>query len=281
MTTQTEHSPFPSDETLAAYIDGRLDPETRERVTEHLAECPECFEVLRVSREMNAPAPAVVHEFRWPRKIVVPLAAAAVLGGVVFLTPQIRERIFPRDDIRALADVAPEKRLSDGRVTGFPYRKRAPTFRGAAEDDNSLDSLAFQKRAADVQERAIKHPDDAQTLHAEGISYLVLGEAPAAVATLEKALKQEKRTDPRLLSDLSAAYLATGNYKKALETANRAWQSSRKPEIAWNRAVAAERAGEINNAKAYWGEYLEVETDPNWSLEARGRLHNLEQPPGE
>ena len=51
MTMQTEHSPFPTDETLAAYIDGRLDEETRKRVVEHMAECPECFEVVMAGRE--------------------------------------------------------------------------------------------------------------------------------------------------------------------------------------------------------------------------------------
>jgi anti-sigma factor RsiW len=34
-----EHSAFPSDETLAAFIDGRLDEETRKRVVAHVADC--------------------------------------------------------------------------------------------------------------------------------------------------------------------------------------------------------------------------------------------------
>jgi len=37
-----EHSGFPSDETLAAFIDGTLDPDERQRVLDHLVTCDEC-----------------------------------------------------------------------------------------------------------------------------------------------------------------------------------------------------------------------------------------------
>ena len=41
-----EHTGFPSDETLAAFLDGRLDPETRRRVIEHMTTCDECYSVV-------------------------------------------------------------------------------------------------------------------------------------------------------------------------------------------------------------------------------------------
>ena len=43
MKAPMEHSAFPSDETLAAFIDGRLDEETRKKVTAHVAECDDCY----------------------------------------------------------------------------------------------------------------------------------------------------------------------------------------------------------------------------------------------
>ncbi|MDP9122041.1 MAG: zf-HC2 domain-containing protein [Acidobacteriota bacterium] len=36
----------PSDEDLAAYLDGTLEPEARARVTEHLADCESCFQIF-------------------------------------------------------------------------------------------------------------------------------------------------------------------------------------------------------------------------------------------
>src|SRR2546423_11082276 len=106
---QTEHSPFPTDETLAAYIDGQLDEETRKRVVEHMAECPECFDVVMGGREVAGAEEPRGRVVNWPRQAAISLAAAAVVAMAVFLTP-IRERIWPRDDIRALAAVAPPKR---------------------------------------------------------------------------------------------------------------------------------------------------------------------------
>src|SRR5689334_1950252 len=53
MRTPMEHTGFPSDETLAAFIDGRLDEETRERVVEHLGKCSECQDVWLQAVDCN------------------------------------------------------------------------------------------------------------------------------------------------------------------------------------------------------------------------------------
>lgn len=279
MTTQTEHAPFPTDETLAAYIDGRLDEETRKRVVEHIADCPECFEVVQVSHEMAvAPVAPVVH---WPRNALVGLAAAAAIGAVVMLTP-VREMVWPHDDLRALAKVAPPKRYFEGRLTGFPYRP-LHRMRGSEnkdrdrQNDVDLESLAFYSEAAEVQKRAMTHPD-ARTLHAEGVSFLQLRDPKSAVATLEKARDSSLKPDPQLLSDLAAAYIETGNYKDALEIANSAWTIAKTPEIAWNRALAAQRAGNYKAAVAFWQEYLQFKDEaPEWIADARGHLENSKE----
>src|SRR5260221_13409487 len=41
-----ERTGFPSDETLAAFLDGNLDPDTRRRVIEHMTICEECYSVV-------------------------------------------------------------------------------------------------------------------------------------------------------------------------------------------------------------------------------------------
>ena len=288
---QTEHSTFPPDETLAAYIDGRLDEETRKRVVEHMAECPECFDVVMGGREAAIAAEPRGRVLAWPRKAVISLAAAAVLAMAVFLTP-IRERIWPRDDIRALAAAAPPERLSDGRITGFPYRPRARTMRGGDDVTKNPEYWKFWEVAARVADAAKKHPD-AQTLHTEGVSQLVIGNSPEAVAELEKALLQASRepdlqkaiatsTDVELLSDLAAALIAAGKvanqtttYRLALLAANRAWEIKHTPEIAWNRAVAAELLDDRDAAIENWRQYLALDSKSKWALDASDSLKRL------
>lgn len=280
MTTQTEHAPFPSDETLAAYIDGRLDDETRKRVVEHIADCPECFEAVQVSNEMTSTA-TVVRYVHWPRNAVFGLATAAALAAIFFLTP-LGEQVWPHDDLGALAKVAPPTRKIDGRLTGFPHQ-RLKRMRGVDEKRDTevdLESLAFYSVAADVQKRAMKHPT-ARTLHAEGVSLLELAdskeEIDTAIDRLEKARQSSRQPDAQLLSDLAAAYVANGNYAAALQAANQAWALSKTPEIAWNRAMAAQYLGEHRDeAIAAWKDYLKINDSPNWAEEARAHLEQVQ-----
>src|ERR1051325_11247970 len=196
---QAEHSPFPSDETLAAYLDGQLDEETRQRVVWHIAECAECLDIVTANNEMKA-AP-VVRGVNWQRNSYIVLTAAAALAAVFFMTPA-RELIMPPDGIRQLASVAPPKRSIDGRITSFPYRERAPTMRGTKEEreENEVD-LTLLNVAAELQKRAEEHPT-ARTLHAEGVAYLMTGHTPDAVRVLEnvrpRTLRGPKRKRRRL-----------------------------------------------------------------------------------
>ncbi|HEY6141709.1 MAG TPA: zf-HC2 domain-containing protein [Thermoanaerobaculia bacterium] len=269
---QAEHSPFPSDETLAAYLDGQLDEETRQRVVWHIAECAECLDIVTANNEMKA-AP-VVRGVNWQRNSYIVLTAAAALAAVFFLTPA-RELIMPPDGIRQLASVAPPKRSIDGRITSFPYRERAPTMRGTKEEreENEVD-LTLLNVAAELQKRAEEHPT-ARTLHAEGVAYLMTGHTPDAVRVLEN-VRAQTPSDPQLLSDLSAAYLAAGRYPDALATANAAWAQTKTPEIAWNRAFALQSLGRRAEAIAAWNDFLRISDSPKWTVEAKEKLQTLQ-----
>ena len=93
----TEH--WPSSEELAAYIDGTLDEAERERITEHLASCEECYavysETLHFQLEPSQPPDKNVVDFpkppaRQPSWWWRAAAAAVVLlclgGSVLLLT---------------------------------------------------------------------------------------------------------------------------------------------------------------------------------------------------
>jgi tetratricopeptide (TPR) repeat protein len=267
---QTEHSPFPSDETLAAYIDGRLDEETRRSVVEHMAECAECLDVVTASNEFDAVP--VVRGVNWQRNSYIVLAAAAALAAVFFLTPA-RELIGPRDGIKQLASVAPPKRSIDGRITSFPYRKRTPTMRGTPKEENEVD-LTLLSVAAELQQQAEEHPT-ARTLHAEGVAYLMIGQTRDAVRVLEN-VRAQTPSDPQLLSDLAAAYLAAGRYPDALATANAAWAQTKTPEIAWNRALALQMLRRRAEAIAAWNDFLRISDSAEWTAEANEKLRTLQ-----
>jgi tetratricopeptide (TPR) repeat protein len=97
------------------------------------------------------------------------------------------------------------------------------------------------------------------------------------VTTLEEALRAQTKPDAQLLSDLAAAYIAAGDFQRAHETSERAWQLAQTPEIAWNRAVAAEHVDPPPVVIAKWNKYLELDPSSPWSAAARKRLDDFQE----
>src|SRR2546430_5671982 len=131
-----EHAGFPSDETLAAFIDGRVDAETRARVIEHIADCAECYSVFIGATEMPAAAVADASNagpFRRARYAIASAAIAAAAAIGFFITPA-GQRLYRPAGLAALADAAPAARTFEGRLGGFPYRAIAPGARGTEAD---------------------------------------------------------------------------------------------------------------------------------------------------
>src|SRR4029077_3416864 len=156
---QTEHSPFPPDETLAAYIDGRLDEETRKRVVEHMAECPECLDAFSVATEWKRAGvlnPALSSQWHSPRWFV-PAAIAAGLAGTVFLTPVLWKVVSTHRngmaDLIAAADKLPYRPV-EGRLSGeFSYKNEPPRFRGKNEDEVSASNYEVLAATAKINGR--------------------------------------------------------------------------------------------------------------------------------
>src|SRR2546430_1543511 len=108
-----EHTGFPSDETLAAFLDGRLDPETRRRVVEHMTTCDECYSVvmgggnkgaLAMANEMHVRHPHSLRQ-RWAH--VAAITALAILSSIALVLVN-RSRMHPQDSlVMALAKAAP------------------------------------------------------------------------------------------------------------------------------------------------------------------------------
>jgi Flp pilus assembly protein TadD len=286
MTERIPHTDFPSDETLAAFIDGRLDPEMRQKVVDHIATCPECYDVVLGAQQMGAEATSgSVAPFRRSRVMVISLAAAAVAAFALLFVGPLRERLFPRQTtgLAALAQVAPPERNIEGRLSGFPYRP-LKVMRGGTGDDTSPERVRLLSVAAEVEGEARKNPEP-QNLHAYGVSLLMLGNDTAAIDALQRAVQAatgesapaaalRKSTDAELLSDLASAYLAHGDPVSAHDAADRAYRLRSTPHTAWNRALAVEKLHPGDQAVDAWSDYLKLDSTSPWAEEARRRREN-------
>ena len=132
--------------------------------------------------------------------------------------------------------------------------------------------------AARIEKEAIAHRTP-QTLKSLGIAYLVMGDINRAVPVLEEAADQ-RSSDPRILSDLSAAYLVRAahnnqpqDFAKALAATERAAKTDpRVAEALFNRALALEALSLREQAREAWQEYLRVDSKSGWAEEARTHL---------
>ena len=289
-----EHTGFPSDETLAAFIDGRLDPETRGKVIAHMTTCSECYSVFVNATEMTAAAGAPESSRRSSRTgwLAVAGAATAAAVAVVFLVTPLRDRILPRGDagMVALARAAPPQRIIAGRISGFPYQPMAPVVCSHTADPLKNPANAALLTASAGVERSVIRRRSAANLHASGVAHLLLGDNTAAVDLLHESLlaETEQRTvdaaieesdDVQLLNDLSAALsnraVQQRNLPAAAEAvlcADRAFRLARTPETAWNRAVAIEALNGSKHAATAWQDYLALDRTSAWAEEARKKL---------
>jgi CHAT domain-containing protein len=91
--------------------------------------------------------------------------------------------------------------------------------------------------------------------------------------------------NPDLLNDLAAVLWTrgrdqgnAGDFVMAFEAAERSWMQRRSPASAWNRALSLEALHLRKDAAAKWAEYLAVESDHDWTVEAREHLRRLDRP---
>jgi hypothetical protein len=275
-------------ETVAAYVDGRLSADERTAVQAHLAHCDSCMELVaetvHADEALDAAgagtgATPTVRAF--PRRYGLAaaaslLAAAAAVVIVVRVQPAWWERLTgggADPAIAALVQAVGEDRTVEGRLTGgFPFaRLRTPT-RAERQPEN----LSLMAAAADVQKRATEQPTP-QNLHAWGVAELLLGDADAAIKTLERARSLENSAP--ILSDLAAAYIALGTGRRDEEALRRALDAATssielapdRPEPYFNRAVALEGLDDRPGAIDAWAAYLQRDAASPWADEARRR----------
>ncbi len=290
-----EHTGFPSDETLASFLDGKLDPETRRRVIEHMATCDECYAVAMhgggdvVSR--HVPERLNSHLQRKRAFLAAAAVAVAVLAGAI-LVSETRSKVAP-DNIHALAIASPTHRQFDGRLTGFPYQPPSVATRGNDQDPiKHIEYAELYAVSARISGESRDQPTVAN-LHALGLAHLLLHQYDEAVTTLERALAPATTNEAAIhaihvsreaavVSDLSAALLTRWkvrgdphDLKLAIEASQVAWSIARTPEAAWNRASALEQMHLRDDSIKAWLDYLNLDASSPWAAEAREQLKIL------
>jgi tetratricopeptide (TPR) repeat protein len=287
----------PSDETLAAFVDKRLDAQDRRSVIEHMSDCGECRDTVLSATRFQA-AISDERASRWSTWRVSAIAAAALI--VVLLGSLLWRRSQSSSDMEAIvAASAPLKyRPSMARLSAdFPYREPQPRYRTGSRDDSiSEESLSLLAAAAQIEEDAGETPSSSQ-LHALGVAYLLSGRTDEAIAALERALTKETGTDldrigaiqhsknAALLNDLAAAYYTAMDRKgdqsvqsAAVQAVQTAWKLEKTPQIAWTRAVVLETLEVREQSIAAWRDYLALDSGSEWSVDAQRRLKEIMEP---
>ncbi len=270
-------SPCISSEVLGAFAEGRLGAEERTVVTAHLDTCERCRDEVALLADF-ADSDAAPGRRRMPAwwaaaAAILILAAAAVLWRNVS-----RRDVNPVAPLIA-ASAALDHRLLEPRLHGFGWAEYRGAVR-AAGDDRSPEHLKILGAAGDVLQQAGKDPAaDAQ--HAAGVASLLIADPAAAIARLKTVA--EGSQDATAWSDLAAAHYDLGvrlgrasQYPEALAAADRALKlSPGLPEALFNRALVLERIGLVEDARAAWKRYLEVDGASAWAGEARRRMDAL------
>jgi tetratricopeptide (TPR) repeat protein len=281
-------SDHPDLESIAAYLDGRLTERARAGVTEHLASCEDCYAVFTESAltrvDVQAQRESIVDRvsawFTGPRLVWSSAAATLAVAATLLLavgTTRMRPTPVTESELRALAQelLSASERPIEGRLSGGIKYART---RGAVRSGGSVTTtLSPDVRIAVARsEKALAAKRTAETLHMFGVATIVAGELDRAIPLLEQATEQTS-PDSEMLNDLSAAYLARAardnrhqDLERALAAADRALKAAPVlPEALFNRALALEHLGLVDEARVAWFDYLRADDRSGWADEAR------------
>jgi hypothetical protein len=281
MKAAVQKSVCPTDETLALFIEGRLDSVRRPAVVEHLAGCAECRDIVSTADEL-AGQDAVPLVYRSRRRswiaTLAGLAGAAAVAYAIYLGP-LGDRLMAPRRLRTLAAATDglERRPIAARPSLDIAYKQHEVFRSSGPE--SLGDPDLLAAGATLEDAAKRHPT-ATNLHQLGLAYLLLSD-DRAVEKLEAAVKEgtgsddlvsaiSSSTDADLLNDLAAAYnerrnVAARDAQRSVSAATRAWQLKRSPAIAWTRAT-------VLDTRESWNDYLSLDSKSAWAAEARQNL---------
>jgi CHAT domain-containing protein len=297
---ETSHGPregCPDLETIAAYVDGRLEAGPREAAAAHLSTCEDCYEVfaetVRFQKEKGAAERGTVSAVSRPwfrRSTALAGIAASLLAaglvGIAFLKGGLGAGDGRSPAFRELVKAVGNRRPVEARLTGGFAWGPVPSPKRGVTAQRDADAYLIQGAAGGVM-KAMEGRETPEAFGALGTAQLIVGKTDEAVAALEEAVRLSPQ-DARLLSDLSAVYLERAktsgraeDLPKALEAASKAVELEPKLlEARFNRALAFDALHFVREARAAWEEYLKADGGSDWSNEVRRRLAEPLASPG-
>lgn len=270
----------PDDETLAAWVDGRLRNSETTALIEHASVCERCIAMLDAANEtFHAEAPGVPArpDAGW-RRWMLAVAALVVLAVTALLVVRSQRS----DPLRELVEVAPRSaRPVEARLSGgFPWAPYRGSMR-ANGAESGTDEMKLIGAAAEALERAERDPSSREAQRAAAVAAVLIGRAEEGVTRLAAQAKASPN-EASAWNDLAAAQYAaalagrTSFLGEALASANRALRiDPRQGEALFNRALILERLALRDEARTAWQRYLDTDASSPWAAEAREHLARL------
>jgi hypothetical protein len=284
----------PDEETLAAFIDDRVDIATRRKIMEHLAGCGECRELVLMATDFQASEGGQVIRGKFAASRWLPIAAgfavAAVLSTVYgrpwLFGPDLNEVV---ETSQTLKNVPFEGRLAGG----FGHIQYASPKRGMPDPNAEMNpdlSINAMREIANNDARF-------GSAHVHGVAMLLSTDGPEttddAIRMLKEAYAKASPGDERdtVAVNRAAALLARDRWAStdqrardqlALDLSDDVWRRRHTPEAAWNRALALEALSRKADAVKAWDDYLSLDSSSEWAKEAstkRSRLIEDLNPP--
>jgi CHAT domain-containing protein/cytochrome c-type biogenesis protein CcmH/NrfG len=208
-------------------------------------------------------------------------AFAGVIAVVLVAWIGVRV-LHPPSAEQLLAQAYSEHRTLEMRIPGANYAPMQ-SERGAKQSDFDKPHSLLKAKAL-IGEALSKNPNDPKWLQARARAELLDGNYESAIKSLQRALESQPDS-PSLLTDLGSAYFVRAesanrpiDYGNAIESFGKALTKSPDDPIAlFNRAVACEQMFLYTQAVNDWEHYLRVDSQGEWSDDARRRLTALKK----
>ena len=288
MTAPRQRGPACLDpETLAAFLDGRLDANLRAQAEVHLAECEDCYEAL-VETTKTIRAIETADTRRTAEPAAVPtgrrmkwwyaggLAAAAAVVLAISVVPGLVRQNRVNRAMQDLVVAVGTNRFTEARLSDdFSWGPRPATLRSGLQSSLPASLLVATSRIQMLTEGQ----DDGWMLRARGISALAAGDVSTAIQALEQAVTADPQ-EARLRNDLAAALLERYRLRGDVADANAAlarvtealrMEAQLAPAL-FNRALALEAISGASASRQAWMDYLAVDSTSQWAAEARAHV---------
>lgn len=280
-----DHGQCITEETIAEYLEGVLDPAVKAGSEAHLISCDDCrgrlaFFMRVLNEEVTSEEAAALQAItsQWDkRKTKLPLrtgtrsnwfwAIAAVAAGLIIGVASLM--LNRSTDAQSASEVVQlllaQNRPFEPRLAGEPYLPIVRT-RGAENPGVAYELLAGEMTRLSANS------------HEMGRFYLLQKDFDHAIRYLEMA-EREVGARAEVHSDLGVAYLESGDstrvQKASVEFRHALDMDPSAAPAAFNLAVFYERQGEAQQAESQWKRYLELDSESPWAKEARSRLQGL------